>query len=62
MHIPTLRLPTLPLLAEPILQAALATAAIGGAALLLARRAELRLQQVRIPIDTPSPRRTPRRK
>jgi hypothetical protein len=62
MHIPTLRLPALHLLAEPILQAALAAATIGAAALLLGRRAELRLQQVRIPIDTPRPRRTPRRK
>ena len=51
----------LKVLTQPILQALLATAAIGATALLLGRRAEHRLQQVRIPIDTPRPRTRPRR-
>ena len=51
----------LKVLTQPILQALLASAAIGATALLLGRRAELKLQQVRIPTDTPRPRTRPRR-
>lgn len=56
-----MQLIALKMLAQPILQALLATAAIGATALVLGRRAEHRLQQVRIPVDTPRPRTRPRR-
>jgi len=51
----------LKVLTQPILQALLATATIAVAALLLGRRTEHRLQQVRIPVDSPRPRKSRRR-
>ena len=51
----------LKMLTQPILQALLAVATIGATALLLGRRAEHKLQQVRVPADPPRPRKSRRR-
>jgi hypothetical protein len=58
MHAPTLQIPFLP---ASILLSVLAIVATAATALLLGWRAEHRLQQVRIPVESPRPRKSRRR-